>query len=235
MLHIAHYLMECLAASNERLCLVVIDPHQDLAEAVLGNVPDGLEDRVVYLNFADGKRPVGLNLLDTDLFPDRDRTAENIVTMLRRLWPDNWGPRMEGALRAAVTSLHEANQVRAPEARYTLLDVAPMLTSVAFREEVLAQVRDLALHGWWVENYDRLARAFRQQSANPVTTKIGRFLVGGASRVLLGQPRSTVDPRALLQNGGVLVVNAAVGQLGEGAAGLLGATLLNLLSLLVEE
>jgi hypothetical protein len=234
MLHIARYLMEHLAASDERLCLVVIDPHQDLAEAVLGNVPGGLEDRVVYLNLADGERPVGLNLLDTDLFPDRDRTVENIVTMLRRLWPDNWGPRMEGALRAAITSLHEANQARAPDARYTLLDVTPMLTSVAFRAEVLAQVCDLALHGWWVENYDRLARAFQQQIANPVTTKIGRFLMGEASRFLVGQPRSSFNPRALL-DGGVLVVNAAVGRLGEGAAGLLGATLLNLLGLLVEE
>jgi len=234
MLHVARYLMERLATSNERLCLAVIDPHQDLAEAVLGSVPDGLEDRVVYLNLADGERPVGLNLLDTDLFPDRDRTAENTVTMMRRLWPDNWGPRMEGALRAAVTSLHEANQVRAPDARYTLLDVTPMLTSIAFREEVLAQVRDLALHGWWIENYDRLARAFQQQIANPVTTKIGRFLMGEASRFLLGQPRSSFDPRVLL-DGGVLVVNAAVGRLGEGAAGLLGATLLNLLGLLVEE
>ncbi|MGD9890866.1 MAG: hypothetical protein AB7U18_06190, partial [Dehalococcoidia bacterium] len=234
MLHAARYLMEHLAASDERLCLVVIDPHQDLAESVLGSVPHGIEECVVYLNLADGERPVGLNLLDTDLFPDRDRTAENIVTMLRRLWPDNWGPRMEGALRAAVTSLHEANQIRATDARYTLLDVTPMLTSVAFREEVLAQVRDLALHGWWVENYDRLARAFQQQIANPVTTKIGRFLIGEASRFLLGQARSSIDPRSLL-DGGVLVVNAAVGRLGEGAAGLLGATLLNLLGLLVEE
>lgn len=235
MLHVARHLMDRMAAGGVKLALAVIDPHQDLAEAVLGSVPAGLEERVVYLNLADGERPVGINLLDTDLFPGRDRTAENVVTMLHRLWPDNWGPRMEGALRAAITSLHEANQVRPPGARYTLLDVTPMLSSPAFRGEVMAQVRDLALHAWWAENYDRLARAFQQQIANPVTTKIGRFLVGEPSRFALGQPRSTFDPRALLRDGGVLVVNAAVGRLGEGAAGLLGATVLNLLALVVEE
>ena len=30
-----------------------------------------------------------------------DVPPENVVAMLHRLWPDNWGPRMEGALRAA--------------------------------------------------------------------------------------------------------------------------------------
>ena len=65
--------------------------------------------------------------------------------------------------------------------------------------------------------------------------KIGRFTVTEASRLVLGQARSTFDPRALLRDGGVLVVNTAVGALGEGAASLVGATLLNLLGLIVEE
>jgi hypothetical protein len=235
LLHLASYLMQRIAAGRERASLVVVDPHQDLAEAVLGAVPPGLEERVVYLNLADRRRPVGLNLLDVALFPERDRTAENVITMMHRLWPDNWGPRMEGALRAAVSCLHEANGARQREEQYTLLDVVPVLTSADFREEVLKQVPDRALWAWWRDNYDRINRAFQQQTANPVTTKVGRFMVTEAARLVLGQPRSTVDPRALLREGGVLVVNSAVGALGEGGAALVGATLLNLVGLVVEE
>ncbi len=235
LLHMASHLMQRMAAGRERTSLVVVDPHQDLAEPVLAAVPPGLEDRVVYLNLADRRRPVGVNLLDAALFPDRDRTAENVITMMNRLWPQNWGPRMEGALRAALSCLHEANSARAREEQYTLLDVLPMLTSADFREEVLKQVPDRALWVWWRDNYDRVSRAFQQQIANPVTTKIGRFIVTEASRLALGQSRSTIDPRALLRDGGVLVVNSAVGALGEGAAALMGATLLNLMGLVVEE
>ena len=235
LVHMASYLMERMAARRERLLLVVVDPHQDLAEAVLGIVPSGLEDQVTYLNLADPERPVGLNLLDVALFPSRDRTAENVVTMLHRLWPDNWGPRMEGALRAALMSLHEANQARPREAQYTLLDVVPTLSSADFREEVLKQVPDRALWAWWRDNYDRLGRTMQQQTANPVTTKVGRFLVTRAARLVLGQSRCTFDPRTLLREGGVLVVNSAVGLLGEGGAALVGATVLNLLGLVVEE
>ncbi|MDO8613539.1 MAG: type IV secretion system DNA-binding domain-containing protein, partial [Dehalococcoidia bacterium] len=191
--------------------------------------------RVVYLNLADRQRPVGLNLLDVALFPERDRTTENVITMMHRLWPNNWGPRMEGALRAAVSCLHEANAVRPREEQYTLLDVVAVLTSVDFREEVLKQVPDRALWVWWRDNYDRISRTFQQQTANPITTKVGRFIVTEAARLVLGQARSTIDPRALLREGGVLVVNSAVGALGEGGAALMGATLLNLMGLVVEE
>ena len=231
----APHLMQRMAAGRERASLVVVDPHQDLAEPVLGAVPPGLEERVVYLNLADRQRPVGVNLLDVALFPDRDRTTENVITMMHRLWPENWGPRMEGALRAAVSCLHEAN--RSPRGGGA---VHPAGCRAAphqrrFREEVLKQVPDRALWVWWRDNYDRISRTFQQQTANPVTTKVGRFIVTEAARLVLGQARSTIDPRALLREGGVLVVNSAVGCLGEGGAALMGATLLNLMGLVVEE
>jgi hypothetical protein len=235
LLHLARSAMTRLASDEERVALVVIDPHQDLAEAVLSTVPAGLDDRVVYLNLAERDRPAGVNLLDPQLFPDRDRTAEQLVTMLHLLWPDNWGPRMEGALRAALLALHEANQSRPPAGRYTLLDVGPFLSNHRFRSEVLGQVADRALHAWWAETYTSLHHTLQQQIATPVTTKIGRFLVHETSRLTVGQARSTFDPRALLREGGVLVVNAAVGSLGEGGAALLGATVLNLLARVVEE
>ncbi|MBN9492273.1 TraM recognition domain-containing protein [bacterium] len=233
--HVASHLMQELDTGRERLLLVVIEPHQDLAESVLSVVPTGIQNRTAYLNLTDRERPVGLNLLDVALFPNRDRTAENIVAMLHRLWPDNWGPRMEGALRAALLSLHQANQVRRRENQYTLLDVVPLLTSAEFRQRVMSQVPDQTLWAWWHDNYDQVGRAFQQQIANPVTTKVGRFQVTEAARLTLGQAQSTINPRGLLRDGGVLVVNSAVGTLGEGGAALIGATILNLLSLIVED
>ena len=233
--HLAARVMEGAASGSDETALVVVDPHRDLAEAVLEAVPEGLSGRTTYLDFADLERPVGLNLLDRELFPDRDRTAEHVVTMMNRLWPQNWGPRMEGALRASLLALLDANLRYPREAQFTLLDVAPLLTDRELRERVLGEVRDPAVRAWWRDNYDRVGRALQQQTATPVTSKIGRFTVTEASRLVFGQARSTFDPRAVLAHGGVLVVNTATGALGEGASSLVGATLLNLLGLLVEE
>jgi len=233
--HIAAGLMARVAAGVEDTALVVVDPHQDLAEAVLAAVPPALIDRTVYLDFAHLERPIGLNLIDVALFPDRDKTVESVVTIMNRLWPSNWGPRMEGALRASLSALHELNTRRSRVDQFTLLDVAPFLTNEKFRGPLLKEVEDLAVAAWWRDNFTAAGRALQQQTANPVTSKIGRFTVTEASRLVLGQPRSTFDPRSIIRDGGVLVVNTAVGTLGEGAASLVGATVLNLLGLLVEE
>ncbi|MCY4639609.1 MAG: hypothetical protein OXC94_04635 [Chloroflexi bacterium] len=231
--HIAASVMEGVTPGET--ALVVVDPHRDLAEAVLDAVPPGLADRTTYLDFASRERPVGLNLLDRDLFSDRDRTTEHVITMMNRLWPQNWGPRMEGALRASLLALLDANARRERERQYTLLDVAPFLTDRELREGILEHVRDPAVRAWWRDNYDRVGRVLQQQTATPVTSKIGRFTVTEASRLVFGQARSTYDPREIVRDGGVLVVNTAAGVLGEGASSLVGATLLNLLGLLVEE
>ena len=233
--HIAAQVMEGTASGADGTALVVVDPHQDLAEAVLDAVPPELAGRTTYLDFGNLDRPVGLNLLDRELFLDRDRTTEHIVTMMNRLWPQNWGPRMEGALRASLLTLLDANRAYPREAQFTLLDVAPLLTDRTLRERVLDEVQDPAVRAWWRDSYDRVGRTLQLQTANPVLSKIGRFTVTEASRLVFGQARSTFDPRSIIRDGGVLVVNTATGTLGEGAASLVGATLINLLGLLIEE
>ena len=233
--HIAAEVMEGAATGADETALVVVDPHQDLAEAVLDAVPPEFAGRTTYLDFGNLDRPVGLNLLDRELFLDRDRTTEHIVTMMNRLWPQNWGPRMEGALRASLLTLLDANRAYPRESQFTLLDVAPLLTDRSLRERVLDEVQDPAVRAWWRDSYDRVGRTLQLQTANPVLSKIGRFTVTEASRLVFGQARSTFDPRSIIRDGGLLVVNTATGTLGEGAASLVGATLINLLGLLIEE
>ena len=212
-----------------------MDPHRDLGEAVLDSVPPELEGDAVYLDMAHRERPVGLNLLDVGLFPDRDLATEHVVTVMSRIWPESWGPRMEGALRACTATLMELNRALPRDRQHTLLDVAPLLADVEYREALLEQLDDAVLQSWWRNNYNRLNKTLQQQVATPVTNKIGRFTVSEASRLLLGQARSTIDPRLALRERSVLVINTAEGALGEGASALIGATWLNLLGLMVEE
>ena len=51
----------------------------------------------------------GINLLDTRVFADRDRTADSVVRVARGLW-EQWGPRMQSILEQTVKTLHEANE-----------------------------------------------------------------------------------------------------------------------------
>ena len=109
-----HHLLAHAMADPARGVLVV-DPHGDLARALLGLVPRHRRADVIALDLADTERPIGLNPLDVTAGRPPDRLVADTITGLRRLWPNSWGDRMEQMLRQALITLVERN--RAPAAR----------------------------------------------------------------------------------------------------------------------
>ncbi|MBV9896994.1 MAG: ATP-binding protein [Chloroflexi bacterium] len=236
---LARYAMQCAP----RRAVLVVDPHRDLAEAVLGLVPPERRDAVVHLDVADRAQPFGLNLLDTGLGWDRDRAVANALTIFQREWGDRfWGPRMEDAFRYALMSLYEANlrMCRSEPGsgrsqQYTLLEVPQLLTDTLFRREVLNSVDDPSIRGWWEHYFEPMDRRFQTEVVNPVLTKIHRFDGNTSARQIVGQSESTIDPAVWLRDRAIIIVNTARGMIGENSAALIGSTLLNLVSLAVAE
>ena len=234
--HVAAGVMaEMVAEERERghasTALVVVDPHQDMAEQVLEAVPPELAERTVYLDFGRLDYPPGLNLLDVAQYPERGRAVENVLTIGERIWSEFWGPRMEPAFRNSLATLHTVNQQLPREQQFTILDVNDVLTNREFRALLTARCDDPVLSAYWRQSFDELSEMLRQQTANPVTSKVGRLLATEATQLVFGQSASTFDPAAVIREGGVLIVNTAVGTIGEGAASLVGASLVNLVGL----
>jgi hypothetical protein len=241
LLRMAVHLMKSRGVGRERPAVVVIDPHRDLAEAALGSVPDHRRDEVVYLNVAERERPFGLNLIDVGLGWDTEKAVANALTIFKRQFDRFWGPRMEDAFRFALLTLMEANQTICaadPDGRsrqHTIFEVPPLFTSPPFRRTVLPLVRDPSVRAWWPTYFDSLDRRLQLDIVNPVLTKVQRFLGSRTARAIVGQPRSTIDPSRWVRFGNVVIVNTAKGSVGEDTAALIGATLLNLVALAVEE
>jgi hypothetical protein len=229
--------------AEPRRAVLLVDPHRDLAEATLAQVPAERRSEVVFLDVADRTRPFGLNLLDTGLGWDRDRAVANALAVFQREWGERyWGPRMEDAFRFALLSLFEANLALCAAdlaggrvAQYTLLEIPTILSEPAFRRQVLGSVADPGVRAWWSDYFEPLDRRFQLELINPVLTKIHRFEGNTASRHIVGQPASTIDPGAWLREGRVVIVNTARGVVGDNAAALIGSTLLNLVTLGVAE
>lgn len=239
LLRLARHAME--AEGGDRPALVLVDPHRDLARAALGLVPPARRGDVVHLSVAERARPFGLNLLDTELFRDRDKAVANVLAVFKREFDRFWGPRMEDAFRFALLTLYEANQAicaAGPDGRsrqHTILEVPAVLVDTAFRRGVLQHVTDPVVKAWWAGYFDLLDRRLQIEISNPVQTKVQRFAGSRAARAIVGQPRSTIDPLAWVRSGAVVVVDTAKGSVGEDTAALVGATVLNLVALAVSE
>ncbi len=234
MQHIVRHKMQEKAAGRDGDAIVVVDPHADLVGDLLRHVPESLIDRVRLIDLADDRGAPGINLLDSRVFTDRDRTADSVVRIAKGLW-DQWGPRMQSILEQTVKTLHEANERRDAGEQYTILDGLRILSDTDFRADVLAEVSDPYLVEWWGRDFFGWRHETRADALAPVQTRLSYYSSSKRARAILGQSRSTIDMRRVIREGGILFVSTAQGEAGRDVAALVGASLLNLVDAVIRE
>ncbi len=197
--------------------LALLDPHGDLALAVLEYVPRARTNELVYINPADLERPVGFNPL-AGVPPElKPIVADGVVAAFRHVWPESWGPRLDYILTNAVRALLDV-----PGA--TLLMLPRLLIDEGFRTRLVERhVSDPIVRSFWVNEYAGYGDSFRAEAIAPIQNKIGKALMVPSLRNMLAQPKSTITFRRLMDEGAIVICNLAKGALGESTAHLLGA------------
>ena len=202
----------------------LIDPHGDIAHDLLDYIPSWRTRDVVYLNPADLKHFIGINPLANVPFDRRHQVASGIVSSFKSIWRDSWGPRLEYILYNAVSALLDCENT-------TILGIPRMLTDSSYRRWVIRQVRDPFVKSFWINEYENYDNRFMREAIAPIQNKIGQFLNAPAIRNILGQVRSKVDFRFLIDNHRIFIANLSKGALGEDKANLLGSLLVTQLQL----
>jgi hypothetical protein len=199
--------------------IALLDPHGDLAEAVLTRVPRARTNDLVYLNPADLAFPIGFNPLSQVRDDLKAIVADGIVSAFRHVWADSWGHRLDYILTNAVRALLDV-----PGA--TLLMLPRLLVDDGFRGRIVGNhVADPIVHSFWVNEYASYSPSFRTEAIAPIQNKIGKVLMAPSLRNMLAQPRSTITLRRLMDEGAIVICNLSKGSLGESTAHLLGALL----------
>jgi hypothetical protein len=104
--------------------LALLDPHGDLVEKVLLQVPSERRVDLVYFDATDPKNPLGFNPLERVADRFRPLAASGLLSVFQHIWADSWGPRLEHILRNTLLALLEQ-----PSA--TLADVSRLLDDAA--------------------------------------------------------------------------------------------------------
>ena len=232
--HLVTHKMREKAEGRDNDAIVVVDPHTDLVAGLMEHVTESLMDRVRLIDLSDESRSPGINLLDTRIFADRDRTADSVVRVAKGLW-EQWGPRMQSILEQTVKTLHEANEQVEAEQQYTILDGLRLLSNDPFRNSVLKKVSDPYLLEWWARDFGSWHRQYRAEALAPVQTRLSYYASSKRARAILGQRRSTIYLRKTIHDGGVLLVSTSQGTVGRDVAALVGASLLNLVDAVIRE
>lgn len=199
---------------NQGYCIV--DPHGDFATNNLRFVPESRINDVVYFNPADTEYPVAFNPLELSDPARKPNVSSEVIGVLKRMFGDSWGPRLEHILRYTLLALLDR-----PEA--TLLDISRMLTDKDFRKETLDYCRDVTVLQFWKHEFGQWNEKQVNESIAPVLNKVGAFTANPIIRNIIGQPKSSFDIRKIMDEGKILVVNLSKGLIGEDNAGILGA------------
>lgn len=199
----------------------MIDPHGDLVEHMLANVPKERVEDVIYFNPGDLENPIGLNLFEWDTEDQKDFLVQESINMLYSLYDPGHtgivGPRMEHIFRNCALLL------MSDPAGGTFIDIPKLLVDDAFMKSKLKYVTDQNVLDFWTKEYPASQRSNESGEVTSwVVSKFGPFLSNTMMRNIMGQTKSGFNMRDIMDNKKILLVNLSKGKMGELNSKLIG-------------
>ncbi len=201
-----------------------IDPHGEAAEEVLDSIPSSRINDVVYFNPSDIKYPIAFNVMEKVGPEYRHLVSSGLMEVFKKIWPDVWSARMEYILSNAIMALLEY-----PNS--TLLGVNRMLADVDFRKKIVQKIKDPVVRSFWVNEFARYTQRYEVEATAAIQNKIGQLIANPLIRNIIGQVKSKIDMRKMMDEGKILIANLSKGKVGEDNSKLLGALLITKLQL----
>jgi len=209
---------------RERRGVAVIDPHGDYVDNVLQYVPSYRVNDVIVFDPGDTEHPIAINILEVKDPKYKVVVASGVVGIFKKIFGYSWGPRLEYWLSSAILALLDY-----PEA--TLMMVPRIFTDKVFREKVVEKIQDPLIKSRWLNEYNKLDQRQQNETISPILNKVGQFLSSPVIRNIVGQPKSSIDFRKIMDDGNILLVKLAKGMIGEDNAALLGAMIITQIQL----
>lgn len=201
-----------------------IDPHGDGAEKLMRSIPAERINDVVYFNPADSDFPLAFNILEAVDEDKKNLVASGMMGVFKKIWPDVWSPRMEYILNNTILALLDY-----PGS--TMLGVNRMMSDKDFRKRVYPKIKDPVVKLFWLNEFEKWEDKFRKEAVAAIQNKVGQFLSSFVIRHIIGQPKSTIDMREIMDSGKILIVNLSKGRIGEDAMRLLGGMIVTKIQL----
>jgi hypothetical protein len=98
-------------------------------------------------------------------------------------------------------------------------------------KKIVDNIKDPMVKAFWVDEFANYNEKYRTEAIAPIQNKVGQFLSSGIIRNIVGQPKSTIDLREIMDKRKILIMDLSKGKVGEDNSALLGAMVVTKLQL----
>jgi type IV secretory pathway TraG/TraD family ATPase VirD4 len=202
----------------------LIDPHGELVDRIASHIPNSRQNDVLYLDASDPSQPYGYNPL-RHIREDRIAlAASGLLEVFKKMWPEAWGVRMEHILRNILMALIE-------RPHSTMNDIVRVITDQKFRAQLTRSIRNESVKRFFEKEYGAFSFGYRSDGTAPIQNKVGAFLTDPRLNRIVTASKQELHIRRIMDEGKVLLVNLAKGQIGEDSSSLLGGLLVTTIGL----
>lgn len=201
-----------------------VDPHGDSVEKVLNYIPSNRINDVIYLNPADVDFPIAFNPLESVDPKHKHLVASGLMGVFTKIWAGVWSARMEYILQNTILALLDSPG-------NTMLGIVRMYVDKVYRKKIVDNIKDPIVKSFWVDEFANYQDKFRTEAIAPIQNKVGQFLSNAIIRNIVGQTKSAIDLRHIMDGRKILLLNLSKGRIGEDSSALLGAMLITKLQL----
>jgi hypothetical protein len=197
---------------KQGLGVCLLDPHGDLTNAVLSRLPAEREQDVVFLDLAEYRYPFGINLF-TCADPSNpaavSEAASKVMHIFKKLWgkggivvEDAWGVLLEEILWNTTLTFLEASK----DTVYTMAEIPLLLEEREFRNHVVNHITNRHVKRYWVHKYNPLSEKDQREEIRSTLNRVNAFLTQPIVEHIVGQARTTIDFRAIMDERKILLV-----------------------------
>ncbi len=186
---------------QQGLGVCLLDPHGDLTKAVLSRIPDTREHDVIYLDIADQDYPFGFNLFACN-DPTNSKAVQYVIDQVMHIFEKLFD--VDRSTPLLTEYLRNCTHTLVVNPGYTMADIPKLFLDEACRKKLVANVTDTDVKLFW-QVYEQLKPNEQREDAASTLRRVWEFLQP-LTRNIVGQSRSTIDLRAVMDERKILLV-----------------------------
>ena len=206
--------------NGEGVC--VVDPHGDLVQSILANIPKHRKKDVIYFDPTTTK-DIFINIIEVN--PDFPEQRTFIFNELMKIFNEFYNLRYAGG---PMFELYFKNTLfLLIEHQLTLKDIFPFFFDNLFRKELINSSKQEDIKQFFKTAVMMSGEQSFENFAPYITSKVNRFVMDDFIGPIISQKKSTINFREVIDSKKILLVRLPKGRLGSEGVRFIGTIIFN--------